>query len=89
MGLVTVLVAALMSAAGLMLGHLIGPPEQSERAAVGIGGIARNVGLAIFVVTLSGVQREMAPTILAYMVLGFAFGVPYAVWSRRKLARGG
>lgn len=86
-GLVTVLVAAVMSVGGLAAGHLLGPPNQYERAAVAVGGIARNVGLAIFIVTLGGVQEQVAPTILTYMVVGFVFGVPYARWSKRQLAR--
>ena len=86
-GWVTILVAALMSVGGLAIGHLLGPPNQYERAAVAVGGIARNVGLAIFIVTLGGVQEQVAPTILAYMVVGFLFGMPYAQWSKKQLAR--
>jgi BASS family bile acid:Na+ symporter len=86
-GLVAFLVAAAMSVGGLAIGHLLGPPDQHERAAVAVGGIARNVGLAIFIVTLGGVQEQVAPTILAYMVVGFVFAMPYAVWSKRQLAR--
>jgi hypothetical protein len=81
------MVAAVMSVGGLAMGHLLGPVEQRERAAVAVGGIARNVGLAIFIVALSGVQPEVAPTILTYMVVGFVFAAPYAVWSKRQLAR--
>ena len=86
-GLKTILVAAVMSAGGLAIGHLLGPSDQQERAAVAVGGIARNVGLAIFIVGLGGVQEQVAPTILTYMVVGFLFGMPYTRWSKKQLAR--
>ncbi len=86
-GLATAVVAAVMSVVGLAIGHLVGPQDQRERAAVAIGTIARNLGLAIFIVTLSGVQEAAAPTILTYAVIGFLFGVPYSRWSKRQVAR--
>ena len=86
-GVVTVLVAGALSIGGIAMGHLVGPSDQRERAAVAIGSIARNVGLAVFVVTLSGVQEEVAPTILTYLLMGVACGVPYSIWSKRQLAR--
>lgn len=86
-GLVPFLAAAVLSAGGLAIGHLFGPREQDKRAVVAVGSIARNVGLAIFIVTLGGVQEQVAPTILTYMVVGFLFGMPYAQWSKKQLAR--
>jgi len=77
----------IMSAAALAIGHLLGGRDVHERAALAIASLARNVGLALFVATLSGEEKTLAPTLVTYMVVGSLVAVPYAIRTKRLLAR--
>jgi BASS family bile acid:Na+ symporter len=76
---------ALMVALSLAAGHLLGGPTQEKRAALAVAGIARNVGLALFIASLTDYGREFVPTLLTYMILGGLLSMPYAVWSKRRV----
>lgn len=77
----------IMVAVSLIIGHLLGGPTANERSALAISCIARNIGLALFIATLSSVEHRVIPTLLAYMVLGAIVAVPYSVWRKRRLAQ--
>ena len=64
-----------------------GGPAANERAALAISSIARNVGLALFITALKGVEQTVLPTLLSYMILGAIVAVPYSAWSKRRVAR--
>ena len=75
----------IMVAVALVIGHGLGGPAQEQRSALAVASIARNVGLALFVVGLSDAGQTSVPTILAYMILGTVIAVPYAIWSKRQM----
>ena len=75
----------IMVAVSLAIGHGLGGPAQEQRSALAVASIARNVGLALFVVGLSDAGQNSVPTILAYMILGGVIAVPYSMWSKRKV----
>lgn len=88
------LMAALVVIA-LVLGYLLGGatrfrPGQalvnSERAALAIATIARNLGLALLIADLSGDAASILPTILGYALVSVAIAVPFSIWSKRQLA---
>lgn len=82
-----VVAIVIMVATALIIGHLLGGPTADERSALAIACIARNIGLALFIATLSSVEHHVIPTLLAYMILGAIVAIPYSVWSKRQLAQ--
>lgn len=71
----------------LIIGHILGGPTHDERSALAVASIARNIGLALFITALSGVEKEIIPTLLSYMILGAIVAIPYSLWSKRRVAR--
>jgi predicted Na+-dependent transporter len=68
---------------GLICGHLLGGPELETRSSIATGTIARNAGLALFLVAANGAGQAI-PTIIAYMVVGSLTALPYNVWIKRQ-----
>ena len=86
-GTLPALAVVIMVGISLAIGHLLGGPTPNERAALAISSIARNVGLALFITALKGVEQTVLPTLLSYMILGAIVAVPYSAWSKRRVAR--
>lgn len=77
----------IMVIVSLTIGHILGGPTEDERSALAVASIARNIGLALLITTLSGVEKEIIPTLLSYMLLGAIVAIPYSLWSKRRIAR--
>jgi len=86
-GLLPTLAIVAAAAVALAIGHLVGGPATDQRAALATASIARNIGLALFVASLNHAEKLLAPTLVAYMVLGSIVAMPYALWIRRREAR--
>jgi BASS family bile acid:Na+ symporter len=69
---------------GLVCGHLLGGPDLSTRSAIATGSIARNAGLALFLVAANGAPQAI-PTIIAYMIVGSITALPYNIWVKRQM----
>ncbi len=82
-----IMVIAVAVGLSLAIGHLLGGPDLHDRSALAVASIARNIGLALFIGTLSGVQAGIVPTLLAYMIVGAIVAFPYSLWIKRQLAR--
>jgi predicted Na+-dependent transporter len=80
-GLIAIPLIALF---GLACGHLLGGPELDVRSSVATATIARNAGLALFLAAANGVGQAI-PTIVAYVILGAVFALPYNVWIKRQM----
>lgn len=72
--------------ASLAIGHLLSGPPREQRSVLAIAGVARNVGLALYIANLSGYGEQFVPTLLSYMILGALLAVPYSVWSKRRMS---
>jgi len=68
---------------GLACGHSLGGPEISVRSAIATGTIARNAGMALFLLAANGAGNAI-PTVIAYVVLGAVTALPYNVWAKRQ-----
>ncbi|NMF85602.1 DUF202 domain-containing protein [Nodosilinea sp. P-1105] len=68
---------------GLACGHILGGPEISVRSAIATGTIARNAGLALFLLAANGAGNAI-PTVIAYVVIGAVTAFPYNVWAKRQ-----
>jgi len=78
-------VIIIIGGASLAIGHLLSGPPQARRSVLAIAGIARNMGLALYIANLSGYGQQFVPTLLSYMILGALLAVPYSVWSKRRM----
>jgi BASS family bile acid:Na+ symporter len=87
LGGLPILAIVMTVAVSLIIGHFLGGPTHDERSALAVASIARNIGLALFITTLSGVEKEIIPTLLSYMILGAIVAIPYSLWSKRRVAR--
>jgi len=87
LGGLPILAIVMTVAVSLIIGHFLGGPTHDERSALAVASIARNIGLALFITTLSGVEKEIIPTLLSYMILGAIVAIPYSLWSKRRMAR--
>jgi BASS family bile acid:Na+ symporter len=82
-GLPVLAASALVTAAALGAGHLLGGPAPATRTAVAIISAARNPGLALLVATLNAAPPQVTATILAYLVVSAIVITPYALWRHR------
>ena len=87
LGGLPLLAIVIMVLVSLTIGHILGGPIEDERSALAVASIARNIGLALLITTLSGVEKEIIPTLLSYMLLGAIVAIPYSLWSKRRIAR--
>lgn len=87
LGGLPLLAIVIMVLFSLAIGHILGGPTEDERSALAVASIARNIGLALLITTLSGVEKEIIPTLLSYMLLGAIVAIPYSLWSKRRIAR--
>jgi BASS family bile acid:Na+ symporter len=78
-------VIAIMVIISLAIGHFLGGSDEDTRSILAISCIARNVGLALFIGVLNDIQKQILPTLIAYLVLGSVFGILYSIWYKRKL----
>ncbi len=79
----------IMVVVSLGIGHVLGGPNEAQRSILAISCIARNVGLALFIAILNGLEKQVMPTIVVYLMVGAVFGVLYSIYHKRKLASTG
>jgi BASS family bile acid:Na+ symporter len=77
---------AIMVIVSLGIGHALGGPDEDQRSILAISCIARNVGLALFIAILNGLEKQVMPTVVVYLMVGAVFGVLYSIYHKRKLA---
>ena len=53
------------------------------RSAIATGTIARNAGMALFLLAANGAGNAI-PTVIAYVVIGAVTALPYNVWAKRQ-----
>ncbi|MEA5508527.1 sodium dependent transporter [Crocosphaera sp. UHCC 0190] len=78
---------AIMVIVSLGIGHALGGPDDDKRSILAISCIARNVGLALFIAILNGLEKQVMPTVVVYLMVGAVFGVLYSIYHKRKLAQ--
>lgn len=81
-GLAAILI---MAVTAIGIGHLLGGPRPGHQAGLATATLARNIGLALFIVELSENGTQSIPTLLVYMLVGSAAAIPYAIWIKRKI----
>ena len=82
-GLVPIAAVVAWVVLSLVLGHALGGPSRKTRAAVAIAGIARNLGLALYILGLSDAGQDAVPMVFVYAVVGFVLAIPYGIFIKR------
>ena len=85
--LLSMVAILIMAIASLIIGHFLGGKAVDERSALAVASVARNIGLALFIITLSETPKPFIPTLVSYMILGAIVAMPYSIWSKRQLAQ--
>ncbi len=92
-GIFPIAVIALLVLVSLGIGYLLGSPALfrqrsslavNERSVLAIATIARNLGLALMIVDISGAQKTVLPTLLAYTLVSAVIAIPFSLWSKRQ-----
>jgi BASS family bile acid:Na+ symporter len=73
----------LVAAGGLLAGHVLGGPEQQDRAALAIACTTRHPGVALLVASQNFREPEIKAVILLFLIVGVLVGLPYQVWLKR------
>jgi bile acid:Na+ symporter, BASS family len=81
-GYVSVVLAAV---AAILLGHLMGGPNQSTRSALAIACAVRNPGIALLVVQLNFPGRGAGAVVLTYVLVSAVLLAMYGKWRVRGL----
>jgi BASS family bile acid:Na+ symporter len=75
---------ALLVALGLLVGHLLGGPDENDRTVLALSTATRHPGIAMAVTVAAGAQaKEELAVILLYLVVGGLVSLPYVKWRRR------
>jgi BASS family bile acid:Na+ symporter len=80
--LVAILIIAI---AAVAIGHLLGGDNPARRGGLAVASVARNIGLALYILGLTDSGQEVAPTVLVFLLVGLAVAVPYSLWIRRQI----
>jgi BASS family bile acid:Na+ symporter len=79
-------VMALVTAAALAGGHLLGGPEPEDRTALAIASSLRHPGLALLIARVDFPGEKVGAVVLAYLVVAGLASIPYTVWQKRLRA---
>jgi BASS family bile acid:Na+ symporter len=75
----------IMAIAAVAIGHLLGGDNPARRGGLAVASVARNIGLALYILGLTDHGQEIAPTVLVFLLVGLAVAVPYSLWIRRQI----
>jgi BASS family bile acid:Na+ symporter len=81
----TLIAIAAFTLAGLLVGHLLGGPDPTDRTVLAIATASRHPGLAIGIAQLNFPdQKGLLPTLLIYLLVSAIFSAPYVAWRKRQ-----
>ncbi|HEY0938549.1 MAG TPA: bile acid:sodium symporter [Steroidobacter sp.] len=81
----TLTAIALMTLAGLAIGHFLGGPGADDRTVLAFATVSRHPGVAVAVATLTDERLAPIGVLLAVLVSELAV-VPYKLWRKRRRA---
>jgi BASS family bile acid:Na+ symporter len=80
----SILVAALMVAAALIGGHVLGGPDLEERAALAVTAGTRHPGIALMIAGANAAQPSVSAAVILVLLVGVAAAQPYKIWVKRR-----
>ena len=83
----TVLAIVIFVAIGLLVGHLLGGPQDDDRTALALATATRHPGVAVAVLNALGpVDPGVVPVVVLYLLVGMVASAPYVAWRKRAHA---
>ena len=77
---------AIITFAGLAVGHLLGGPEPGNRTCLALASSTRHLGLAAVIAMTNFPDARPLPTVLVFMVVSIVATILYAHWRKKQLA---
>ena len=72
---------------GLVSGHLLGGPDNSDRSVLAMASACRHPGIALSLASLNFPQEKaVTATLLLYLLVSAILTAPYVAWRRRAVA---
>jgi len=83
----TLLAIVVFVMVGILVGHLLGGPDLSERSTLALATASRHPGLAMAIASANypGLRRNVGAVILLYLIVKAVVLVPYNSWRKRQL----
>jgi len=72
--------------AALAIGHLAAGDNPARKGGLAVAAVARNIGLALYILGLSDNGPEMVPTVVVFLLVGMTVAILYSLWIRRQVA---
>jgi BASS family bile acid:Na+ symporter len=85
----TLVACALLAAAALAAGHLLGGPGEGNRAALATAASLRHPGVAMAMAASAGTSdsQQVTATVLIYLIIATLLGIAYDKWRERSHQR--
>lgn len=78
-----VIAIAVFVVAGLVAGHVLGGPEPDEQTILAFSTACRHPAIALTIASANFPEQRFGATILLYLLLNVAIGIPYMIWRSR------
>jgi BASS family bile acid:Na+ symporter len=82
----TVLAMALVTVAGLAIGHLLGRPDRDHSVVLALATCCRHPAIALTIAATNYPEHRFGGIILLYLVVNALVAIPYIRWQRRPSA---
>jgi BASS family bile acid:Na+ symporter len=79
----TVLAMAIVTAAGLAIGHLLGRPDPDHSVVLALATCCRHPAIALTIAATNYPEQRFGGIILLYLVVNALVAIPYIRWQRR------
>ena len=82
-----VVAMAIVTAAGLAIGHLLGGPDPDDALVLALSTACRHPAIALTIASTNYPDQQFAPLILLYLIVSGIVGLPYLKWRARAAPR--
>lgn len=80
----TVIAIVAFVLAGLVIGHLLGGPEQEHASVLALSTASRHPAIALGISAANFPGEQFAPTLVLYLILCTILAIPYVKWQRGR-----
>jgi BASS family bile acid:Na+ symporter len=80
----TVVSMVILTAAGLLIGHVLGGPHPEQSVVLALSTACRHPALALTIATSNFPDRQFGAIILMYLIVSAIVCVPYLKWHQRR-----
>jgi BASS family bile acid:Na+ symporter len=81
----TLLAMAIITVAGLAVGHLLGGPDPDHAVVLALSTACRHPAIALSIASANFPNLQFAPIILLYLIVNAIVGIPYLKWQQRPV----